>query len=184
MSQVKCAFNDNFEQFAAITNDNRIKIWDTQTNKLKTQIVPSSHLSSSYTCLRWAPSIKLNGVTQYTIALGTNQGEIYCWNINQGEPIFAIKPEDCFVGKQINDICFTKDGNSFFSCGDSSTILQFDLKSNILARFKGDKSSVSRITISEDGLYLISAGSVFIKVCFFFLSFLFNFIIFIFLMIK
>ena len=61
----------------------------------------------------------------------------------------------------ILDLCFSKSG-SLFICGESSYIINRDLKTGkIIRKLKADKKSVSKIQLNEEENCLISAGRSF-----------------------
>lgn len=48
-------FSPNGEYFAYSSPDGTLKLWDSATGTLKQEYTPSSHLSSTCTCLSFAP---------------------------------------------------------------------------------------------------------------------------------
>ncbi len=50
------AFDPTFERFAAITPDNRLKIWETVTGTLKQQLAAKDHLTARYSGIAWGSS--------------------------------------------------------------------------------------------------------------------------------
>ena len=51
-----CAFDNNGRFLALLSSDGRLKVWDCTNGSLKHQYTPSSHLSTTCTCLRWSNS--------------------------------------------------------------------------------------------------------------------------------
>lgn len=47
------AFSANGKYYAAISEDGRLRIWDTETNILKQEYTPDLHLTSPPSCLQW-----------------------------------------------------------------------------------------------------------------------------------
>lgn len=49
----EAAFSDDGKYYSAITQDGRLRIWDTETNVLKQEYTPDLHLTSPPSCLQW-----------------------------------------------------------------------------------------------------------------------------------
>lgn len=49
----EAAFSEDGKYYSAITQDGRLRIWDTETNVLKQEYTPDLHLTSPPTCLQW-----------------------------------------------------------------------------------------------------------------------------------
>lgn len=49
----EAAFSDDGKYYSAITQDGRLRIWDTETNTIKNEYTPDLHLSSPPSCLQW-----------------------------------------------------------------------------------------------------------------------------------
>ena len=52
-SEALSAFDPNFERFATVTADNRLKIWDAISGSLIKECFEPAHLSTNYTSLAW-----------------------------------------------------------------------------------------------------------------------------------
>ena len=51
----KSKFSPTGQELALTTHDGRLTIWDAQTQQIKSQYIPSKHLSAVCTCLAWMP---------------------------------------------------------------------------------------------------------------------------------
>ena len=51
----KAKFSPIGQELALTTHDGRLTIWDAQTQQIKSQYIPSKHLSAVCTCLAWMP---------------------------------------------------------------------------------------------------------------------------------
>jgi len=154
-----CAFDPSREYFAAVSPDGRLRIWNVSSRSLHHQFTQSAHLQVKYTCLRWAPLDHPDGPL---LALGTHIGDVFCWNIRKGDQVFHWKAEEG-QNHAILDLCFSKTG-SLWSCGDSPSIVQRDLKSgSVIRKVNADKKSVSKIELNREENCLISAGRSFVK---------------------
>lgn len=49
----EAAFSDDGKYYSAISQDGRLRIWDTETNVLKQEYTPDLHLTSPPSCLQW-----------------------------------------------------------------------------------------------------------------------------------
>lgn len=58
----EAAFSEDGKYYSAITQDGRLKIWDTETNILKQEYTPDLHLTAPPTCLQWI-SVKVTSVS-------------------------------------------------------------------------------------------------------------------------
>lgn len=47
------AFSPDLKHYANISNDGKLKIWDTENNVLKQEFTPNLHLNAPCTCLQW-----------------------------------------------------------------------------------------------------------------------------------
>lgn len=56
-SGIPCAFSpQNQAYFALASTDGQLRVWETASNRLHQEYVPSAHLSGTCTCLAWAPA--------------------------------------------------------------------------------------------------------------------------------
>lgn len=54
---VPCAFSPQSQAyFALASTDGHLRVWETASNRLHQEYVPSAHLSGTCTCLAWAPA--------------------------------------------------------------------------------------------------------------------------------
>lgn len=78
-----CCFDPKRTRFAAISKDNRIKIFEISTNKLLTEFIEPKHLTLAYTTISWTHDNH--------IAVGTNNGFISVWDVSRGVLLDAWK---------------------------------------------------------------------------------------------
>lgn len=62
----EAAFSEDGKYYSAITQDGRLRIWDTETNVLKQEYTPDLHLTSPPTCLQWI-RVTLNAVSSHVV---------------------------------------------------------------------------------------------------------------------
>lgn len=54
---VPCAFSPQSQAYFALASaDGHLRVWETASNRLHQEYVPSAHLSGTCTCLAWAPA--------------------------------------------------------------------------------------------------------------------------------
>lgn len=54
---IPCAFSPQSQAyFALASTDGHLRVWETASNRLHQEYVPSAHLSGTCTCLAWAPA--------------------------------------------------------------------------------------------------------------------------------
>lgn len=58
-----CDFSKNKKYFAAITEDGKLRVWNTETNELRCDYAPNLQISAPCTCLVWV-------IDQVTICFG------------------------------------------------------------------------------------------------------------------
>ena len=177
-----CGFDSNLERFAAVSADNRLKVWEVATGQLRHHFAQPTHLSSTYTCLSWgqsaadaiAGSKKKRGKSRELIALGTAQGDVVCWDLAKGEIVQSMRTKDEGEGgRRVHDVCFDSKCAALFSCGEGSHILQWAVvdaasasasQHKAVRRFKAEKRGVYKLALSNDDSLLIGAGRAHIKV--------------------
>ncbi|KAI8433564.1 hypothetical protein MSG28_015587 [Choristoneura fumiferana] len=90
----EAAFSEDGKYYSAISQDGRLRIWDTETNTLKQEYTPDLHLTSPPSCVQWI-TVGTSAVTpqkgkrrssvsaQETqcIALGTTSGKILIYSV-------------------------------------------------------------------------------------------------------
>ncbi|XP_045781025.1 WD repeat-containing protein 43 [Maniola jurtina] len=105
----EAAFSEDGKYYSIITQDGRLKIWDTETNILKQEYTPDLHLSSPPTCLQWI-SVSLSASPQkgarrkseseseqYCLALGTTSGKILIYSVSQAKLETVLNHKDSKV---------------------------------------------------------------------------------------
>ncbi|XP_034837671.1 WD repeat-containing protein 43 [Maniola hyperantus] len=136
------AFSEDGKYYSVITQDGRIKIWDTETNILKQEYTPDLHLSSPPTCLQWI-SVSLSASPQkgarrksvseseqYCLALGTTSGKILIYSVSQAkaETVLNQKESNCKVS--------TLDWHrkyGLFSCTVNNCVQEWNLQSGTVS---------------------------------------------------
>ncbi|KAJ7340982.1 hypothetical protein JRQ81_004298 [Phrynocephalus forsythii] len=179
-----CAFSPQEERrFLALSGpDGRLRVWETASNRLHHEYVPSAHLSAACTCLAWAPpgagpgggggggslptkegpqrkkrkSEAVGASRQLDLlAIGTADGSILLYSTIKGELQNKLSGHD----SKINCVRWHQFNSCLYSCSDDKQIVEWNIQTcKVKCKWKGDNSSVSSLCISPDGKMLLSAG--------------------------
>ncbi|XP_058881567.1 WD repeat-containing protein 43 [Acipenser ruthenus] len=167
-----CAFSPKSHQYLALsTQDGRLRLWDTLSNTLYQEYVPSAHLSATCTCLAWGPcrtikdgpqrkkrksEVVPHGDQLDLLALGTAVGTILLYSTVKGQLHSKL---DGGHDSKVNCVRWHPENNCLYSCSDDSRIVEWDLQTGkVKCKWKADKCAVSCLCLSPDGKMLLSAG--------------------------
>lgn len=166
-------FSNHGEYLALSSYDGRLKLWETSSGCLKQEYTPSSHLSSTCTCLTWSTDkrsftspkkkrkkIQNGDVSSENqpdlIAMGTTTGSILLYSFLKGELVSKLDKGHSDV---VNDVCWNANSSMVFSCSNDQHIVQWDIKqSKVKHKWKASRHSVYSICLVDD-TNLISASS-------------------------
>ncbi|XP_013199209.2 WD repeat-containing protein 43 [Amyelois transitella] len=176
------AFSEDGKYYSNISQDGRLRIWDTETNVLKQEYTPDLHLTSPPSCLKWVfvgistgtqPKTKRKSSDSETqcIALGTSSGKILIYSVTQAKVDHVLKEEK---SGNFNSFITSVDWHrkyGLFSCNKSNYVYNWDLsngkirnKYNVIFDSKNKQgNSISAIKIVPHNLntparYLITAS--------------------------
>ncbi|XP_008844698.1 WD repeat-containing protein 43 [Nannospalax galili] len=171
---IPCAFSPVSQAyFALASSDGHLRVWETASNRLHQEYVPSAHLSGTCTCLAWAPA-RLQAKESHQrkkrkseavgtcdqvdlLALGTAVGSILLYSTVKGE--LHSKLISGGHENRVNCIQWHQDNGCIYSCSDDKHIVEWSTQTcKVKCKWKGDNSSVSSLCISPDGKMLLSAG--------------------------
>ncbi|XP_030854848.1 WD repeat-containing protein 43 [Strongylocentrotus purpuratus] len=174
-----CAFSVSDGYFATSSADGRLSIWDSKTGEVKQHYTPSSHLSSSCTCLAWQRKSRRSEENQKKkkrksarvevestdtevlsptnlLALGTVAGSVLLYSVLKGDLHSKL---DGGHDDTVNDVCWHPSDNTLYSCSEDRHIVEWDITNRtVRSKWKGDKTSVYSICICPGGSTLLSAG--------------------------
>lgn len=71
------AFSVNGDYFSSVSQDGKLRIWDTATCSLKQEYTPNHHLSSPCTCLTWLLFSRTTSVSACHVIVEYLFGYIY-----------------------------------------------------------------------------------------------------------
>ncbi|KAI5633429.1 dip2/Utp12 family domain-containing protein [Phthorimaea operculella] len=137
------AFSEDGKYFSAISQDGRLRIWDTETNVLKQEYTPDLHLTSPPSCLQWisvrqsAPSQKgarRKSVSEdqetQCIALGTTSGKILIYSVAQAKVETVLEERNNEISRSsITSIDWHKK-YGLYSVNKESVVIEWDLQSS------------------------------------------------------
>ncbi|XP_006880747.1 PREDICTED: WD repeat-containing protein 43 [Elephantulus edwardii] len=171
---IPCAFSPHSQAyFALASTDGHLRVWETGSNRLHQEYVPSAHLTGTCTCLAWAPARvqakegpqrkkRKSEATETSnqidlLALGTAVGSILLYSTVKGE--LHSKLISGGHENRVNCIQWHQDNGCLYSCSDDKHIVEWNTQTcKVKCKWKGDNSSVSSLCISPDGKMLLSAG--------------------------
>lgn len=139
----EAAFSEDGKYYSAISQDGRLRIWDTETNVLKQEYTPDLHLTAPPSCLQWitiatskSPVKKdkwKSSVTEHRqeevqcIAVGTTSGKILIYSVAQAKVQTVLEVQ---LGKAQEQKITSLDWNrrdGLFSCNKSNYICEWKL---------------------------------------------------------
>ncbi|XP_075987945.1 WD repeat-containing protein 43 [Anticarsia gemmatalis] len=150
----EAAFSEDGKYYSAITQDGRLRIWDTETNVLKQEYTPDLHLTSPPSCLQWI-SASLSAVTPskggkrksiseetHCIALGTTSGKILIYSVAQA------KVETVLSNESNQTSITTLDWQrkyGLYSCNKENFVYEWDLnKSSVKYKYNVNVESKNK----------------------------------------
>lgn len=167
-------FSPCSEYFTYCSPDGCLRIWDTSSDCLKQEYTPSSHLSSSSTCIAWGPSSssldpkrkkskksKSNEtVTAIAdlklIAMGTLSGDVLLYSVTKGDLHLHMRSGHTDV---VNDVCWHAETDSIFSCSSDRHIVRWKISNGkVYEKWKADKGAIHSVCVIDENS-IISASS-------------------------
>jgi U3 small nucleolar RNA-associated protein 5 len=180
-------FSATQEYFAAVSKDNRVKVWDVRSGAVELDLKERDHLSYKYTSLAWArksPLLKAKSAKRSKagaaatarglglLAIGTSTGAVVVWDLHKGEVVQRLTSDKDGHSTAVLAVAFNSQGNLLYSCasGDKhvldevlavggTAIRTFDLSSGKKARklVAGLSSTVSQLAFSPCKRFLFSS---------------------------
>jgi hypothetical protein len=163
------AFSEARDVFLVISDDNRLKLWDTVNGSVRQDYAEKKHLSKSYTCLAWGQfawgkrtTKKRKGAAAEeslgTAAVGGKDGKIALWDLSRGK----VKHELEGHASGVNDVAFSTDGDLLYSCSDDKNVLEWKVETGeLLRKIKVDKGGATKICVcAKSGNSMLAAAGV------------------------
>lgn len=164
MSGRDSTFSVGLKVFANISKDNRIHLWDVETQKEKKgSYVDKNHLSHSFTCFAWNKANESGKTKSNQLGLfvmGFDDGQLLVWDLTRGVISKTIIEKG---DSQIpTSIAFSTDQSSVLvSQSGQNQILQYNLSTGqVIKTIKTGKKAVSKMVINPRiDIIAVSSGS-------------------------
>ncbi|TMW56328.1 hypothetical protein Poli38472_006338 [Pythium oligandrum] len=156
------------EYFAAVSEDNRLKVWDVSSGAIEHDLKERDHLNYKYTCITWtqhspltkAGSKRAKTSSQGLIALGTSTGVIVIWDLRKGEVVQRLSSDKEGHNGAINDVAFNSQGNLLYSCSSDKNVLEWNVKDGSVARkFRCGSEGAQKVAVSPEDEILAVGGT-------------------------
>eukprot|EP00698_Gefionella_okellyi_P021909 TRINITY_DN7183_c0_g1_i1.p1 TRINITY_DN7183_c0_g1~~TRINITY_DN7183_c0_g1_i1.p1 ORF type:complete len:672 (-),score=158.70 TRINITY_DN7183_c0_g1_i1:18-1985(-) len=159
-----CAFDPTRTTFALVSADNRLKIFDVISGKLRHQLSDSTHLTERYSCLAWglaetksrarSKAAKIESPT--LVALGTHSGRVIIWDLQRGQVVKRLGDSGDGHQQKVNSIRFTASG-VLVSVGDDRQIIDWNVTSGLpTGKKQSNKHDVQSLAIHDSVLAVAS----------------------------
>lgn len=164
------------EYFTYCNPDGCLRIWDTSSDCLKQEYTPSSHLSSSSTCIAWGPSSrhsaparkkakKLKSSEAVTtvaelnlIAMGTLSGDVLLYSVTKGDLHLHMCSGHTDV---VNDVCWHAETDSIFTCSSDQHIVRWKISSGkVYEKWKADKGPVHSVCVIDENSIISASNEI------------------------
>ncbi|KAJ0408681.1 hypothetical protein ATCC90586_007707 [Pythium insidiosum] len=156
------------EYFAAVSEDNRLKVWDVSSGAIEHDLKERDHLKYKYTCIAWtqtspllkAGSKRAKASGQGLIALGTSTGAIVIWDLQRGEVVQRLASEKEGHGAAIHDVAFNSQGSLLYSCSNDKHVLEWNVQDGSIARrFRCGSEGAQKVSVSPQDEILAIGGT-------------------------
>ncbi|KAM9842007.1 WD repeat-containing protein 43 [Aulostomus maculatus] len=172
--QLPCVFSPKSRQYLALcAQDGRLRIWNTDSNTLHQEYVPSAHLSATCTCIHWGPCRTVKEGPQRKkrkseagqveekpdlLAMGTAAGTVLIYSTAKGALHCTL---DGGHSGAVNCVQWHPEDSLLYSGSDDTNIVEWDLQTGkTRSKWKADRAAVTSLCVSPDGKLLLSAGRV------------------------
>ena len=146
-------------------SDNRLSLYDADTQKRQRVFVEKNHLSHSYTCFAWSAAGggtgkrgTGDGGVDDLLGVGCSDGTIIVWNLVTGtvDRVLGVSNETPVS----TDLAFSNDKGSLFVSSQSS-VLQYSIKDGALMQtLKAGKRGALKLAMNPKANVLALARSV------------------------
>ncbi|RLN97248.1 hypothetical protein BBJ28_00010384 [Nothophytophthora sp. Chile5] len=158
-------FADSQAHFAAVSEDNRLKVWEVASGALQLELKERDHLSYRYTCMAWTQattpkkSKKRSGAAGLgLIALGTSSGAVVLWDLATGEVARTLAADS--AGGAVQALAFNAQGSLLYASSSDKHVLEWSVADGEVARkFRCGSGGASALAVSADGELLAVGGS-------------------------
>ncbi|XP_037096880.1 WD repeat-containing protein 43-like isoform X1 [Syngnathus acus] len=169
-----CVFSPKSHRYLAVcAQDGRLRIWNTDSQTLHQEYVPSAHLSATPTCIHWGPcrtakegpqrkrrkseAVQLEQRADL-LAMGTVAGTVLIYSTAKGALHCTL---DGGHSGGVNCVHWHPEDTLLYSGSDDTNIVEWDLQTGkARSKWKADGAAVTSLCVSPDGKLLLSAGRV------------------------
>jgi U3 small nucleolar RNA-associated protein 5 len=143
-------FSATQEYFAAVSEDNRVKVWDVRSGAVELDLKERDHLSYKYTSLAWArksPLLKAKSAKRSKagaaatarglglLAIGTSTGAVVVWDLHKGEVVQRLTSDKDGHSTAVLAVAFNSQGNLLYSCASGDKhVLEWNVTDATVAR--------------------------------------------------
>jgi WD40 repeat protein len=135
--------------FVAVSNDNRINLWDTNSRKQKRSYVEKNHLNHVYHCSQWRQDTASGKPSMGVFAVGCSDGTVVLWDFTRGVVTRSI---DMAANQlpYISSVQFSNDGANLYVCSaESNYVFVYQVSDGELMRsIKVGKKGISKMSIN------------------------------------
>ena len=110
--------------------DNRVKVYDTDSNKEKTTLVDKDYQNNTYLCQTHNLKVdKKNGESNGSelFAVGCENGQIIVWDVKRGIITCNLNMKNPSALK-VYDLTISKDQKQLWTCSNTEMIAEYDLE--------------------------------------------------------
>ncbi|XP_077978936.1 WD repeat-containing protein 75-like [Glandiceps talaboti] len=143
--QKKIAFGVNCEYVVSVTNQQLTVKFFNQPNKKSFH-----HQSGTFSCVACHP-------TEYCIATGDSQGQLYLWRNFHGSPKNVSKHKNHWHALKLEDVCFSTEGSYIFSVGHECTVVQWQYQTNRKDFLPRLGAPILKVSCSRDGAHIATS---------------------------
>ncbi|MDQ5852728.1 MAG: TIR domain-containing protein, partial [Chloroflexota bacterium] len=144
---------------ASGSDDGRITLWDTQTHKVRKQLVVSNRVQnpSPVQSVAFSPDGRI-------LASGSGDHAVQLWDVQHGKLVRTLRGHELGLQIAVNSVAFSPDGRLLASGEEFGTVVLWDAQSGqpIRTLHLSDIDDVYSVAFSPDGKVLASGevGSV------------------------
>ena len=137
-------FHLRSKSYYALTADNRLHLWDSESRKERRSYVEKNHLSHQYTCSALCPGNK-DELGLY--AIGCSDGTVIIWDLVRGIVQRTITLTD--TAHPANDIVFTNDGKELLIVNNQNQLLVYNVSTGELSKsIKTHKKGSTKVAVN------------------------------------